>query len=1278
MAEQIKSLSVRAVLASEDYVAGAKAIASANREMSQSTTAVGQALTQTDSRISNAASGVTRLVRAYDQVGAAQQRAERDLMNLSRAFERGQVSAEQATRIYTGMVGKLGVMVDETSTSLGAMGAIVAASNERIRAQAVAVNQLADAYRSMAAEARAAQAADVAQASFNRSFGIDQPARSSAAASASVFEIELRRQEEEARRMEDLNRMRAQQEGANFAARTNALLGVGGYGTDARASAGVFEEAAREAEMYAQKAAKLRATLDPVWAAQQRLNAEMAECLVLFERGEISAEEFARAEGMLRSRHDQLVASLNRTAANDNMMGRDAMFRRQNLAYQAFDVGQGLASGMPTGMIAAQQLPQIVQLYVGQGGLKAAMEDANAALAAMGTLARSAYAAIGPLGLAFGAAATAVGGFFLLTRSQTKTTDELLKEHVENVKALGEAYGFAEEKARKYLEADRAIALAKTRTTSDELQERVGPEIDVLFRRFGTPVQSMLGPTKFNISGIYAPFEEAFARLRRTADPAAFVREIDEIGRAKGLEHLSRQIITATENLAGLKEQIEAADSALQRARWPNLTARTDEARAMQEARIRAADEMTAARRAHEATMAGIGARTPAQLAAAARDRVMVEPFNPQEDRAVREYRANAAAAEAYAQAELDLKRAQEDRQRQQQASLDLARFEASIAGETIEVQTRLRAEYEAMARVKEAAAAAGIEADQRELDVARRKAAEIAHLNQQATAGRLLRDQQSQIEALRLEASLIGAGAAARARATAALQAEQQLRQAGINLLSAEAQAYRANAVAMADARLELERQQAAYGSLQQAGSSAIDALVTGTGSLKDRLRSVMESFSKWLLELSVSNPLKNALFGTNLPTMQDLMAGKPVVPGVSAMTTGSMTVSAGTVMINGVPVGMPGAVPGIGQPGATTTLLDFLKTPAVNGVRPDLTPSGIVNSPVAMAARQTSATGVEAEVWNYWAQKGLQPHQIAGIMGNIKAESNFNPAVDWGDGGKAWGLAQWNDRRDAMVRFVGPDWRTNVRGQMDFMHHEFQTTEAASWARLRQATDVRSATAAMAGYERPRGYSVANPESAHNFAGRLAGAESALAKFGRTTATVTPDVSSLGDASTKTASTITDTLGKLAQPGGAITAVQPQITAAAPSGGGLFSGLFSAIGGLFGGFFADGTDFARGGLSVVGERGPELVRLPRGSRVIPNHQIESWKDGRWQSGKQGVDVKVEVSVRDGNIQAYVTQVAEKMVSSRVPAYLDTYSRDVLPNEIDRYSRDPYARGGR
>jgi SLT domain-containing protein len=43
----------------------------------------------------------------------------------------------------------------------------------------------------------------------------------------------------------------------------------------------------------------------------------------------------------------------------------------------------------------------------------------------------------------------------------------------------------------------------------------------------------------------------------------------------------------------------------------------------------------------------------------------------------------------------------------------------------------------------------------------------------------------------------------------------------------------------------------------------------------------------------------------------------------------------------------------------------------------------------------------------------------------------------------------------------------------------------------------------------------------------------------------------------------------------------------------------------------YAGGTDFARGGWSLVGERGPEVVHLPRGAQVIPNSALHS-KAGR------------------------------------------------------------------
>lgn len=63
----------------------------------------------------------------------------------------------------------------------------------------------------------------------------------------------------------------------------------------------------------------------------------------------------------------------------------------------------------------------------------------------------------------------------------------------------------------------------------------------------------------------------------------------------------------------------------------------------------------------------------------------------------------------------------------------------------------------------------------------------------------------------------------------------------------------------------------------------------------------------------------------------------------------------------------------------------------------------------------------------------------------------------------------------------------------------------------------------------------------------------------------------------------------------------------------GGLFGSLFKGssssfmVGSQSFPMFANGTNSAPGGLAIVGERGPELVNLPRGSQVIPNHMLPS-----------------------------------------------------------------------
>lgn len=70
--------------------------------------------------------------------------------------------------------------------------------------------------------------------------------------------------------------------------------------------------------------------------------------------------------------------------------------------------------------------------------------------------------------------------------------------------------------------------------------------------------------------------------------------------------------------------------------------------------------------------------------------------------------------------------------------------------------------------------------------------------------------------------------------------------------------------------------------------------------------------------------------------------------------------------------------------------------------------------------------------------------------------------------------------------------------------------------------------------------------------------------------------------------------------------------------------------------GAFASGTNFAPGGTALVGEQGPELVNLPRGSQVIPNSQVNN----------APVNISVNVGVYAGT-QMELRKLAAKLHSA-------------------------------
>lgn len=134
-------------------------------------------------------------------------------------------------------------------------------------------------------------------------------------------------------------------------------------------------------------------------------------------------------------------------------------------------------------------------------------------------------------------------------------------------------------------------------------------------------------------------------------------------------------------------------------------------------------------------------------------------------------------------------------------------------------------------------------------------------------------------------------------------------------------------------------------------------------------------------------------------------------------------------------------------------------------------------------------------------------------------------------------------------------------------------------------------------------------------------------------------------------------------------IEAIMQANSAADGGGGGLLGWLTKGIGALLGGGagagsdpwagmripgYADGTNNHPGGLAIVGEKGPELLNLPRGAQVIPQvPRMPALRSPAPQTTSQEVHVTVGWS-RDanGNLKPFIEEVSQKNVKAGIAQY--------------------------
>lgn len=945
-----------------------------------------------------------------------------------------------------------------------------------------------------------------------------------------------------------------------------------------------------------------------------------ANAAELAERGQIG---LAKAVSEANTRISAQAAIAERAAnanqrlgANSNLAGRRtndsgaSNFQSGNIAAQIQDIVVSAQMGQSLQTITLQQGSQLAAVANQLGTFKEAGQSLMQAV--MGLASPLSLAALG-----FTAAAAAGIQYFTSTKNTAKETDDLLKTHETNIKRLRDAWGSASEERSKYgrISTDSAAfgvennlsALTKKlqEANQGEISQNILSAVNTNRAATGMTAREFRGTTLFK--ALQIDFEELQkATIKGSPDVLGIIRNLESIGRDSPNAGIKAIVASAVAGLQPFKELAEAIREArlelnqLFNDRGPNgmLLSRGPSNLAdmgnlaLYESRNKIAAQRQQA--AFDADMQAMRARSPSERIAAVRAQETAT-YNEDEDPTQRRTRINSAALREQLTIEHELAEAKRDRVRALDATLGQQQLELELIGKTAAEADALRMQYEQIQQLKEDAYRNGTSVDEQEIALIKEKTEAYARLAEQISRANLTRDLQFESEQ--------------RSRSAQDQAIATRLKGAGLPV------DLQSNDAAMIRAGLQdQERRDALKGFFTDFGSS----LRASGGDLgkafgESILNAANRSLDKMMSRLV--DGLVNAVLGTG---------------------TGA-TASGGSSVVSGL----------LG--GGVSAANDNMAAPLANVVRMPLPATG---------------GGVQSQVWNFFKGKGLADHQVAGILGNVKAESSFNPLAV-GDSGQAFGLFQHNDRKNNLFNAIGGKGNLgDVNGQLNFAWKELQTSENPAFKRLLSSSNVREATAAFGGFERPRGFSVANPEGMHNWTGRLEGAEQALEKFGGTATAATENLGGFGTSLTKA----TDSLitGSTGAPGGGglagllgsgaggtgtgVNYFPPAPAAPTGGGGGILGAILGFLPKMFG--FANGTDYAPGGLARINELGGEIVDLPRGSRVIP-HDISKRMASAPRavqtpqtSGKTELHVHVSGASGDAHVRMLAKQGAQEVLA--------------------------------
>lgn len=259
----------------------------------------------------------------------------------------------------------------------------------------------------------------------------------------------------------------------------------------------------------------------------------------------------------------------------------------------------------------------------------------------------------------------------------------------------------------------------------------------------------------------------------------------------------------------------------------------------------------------------------------------------------------------------------------------------------TEQAQTRLEAELQLRPLIAAAASAEGAEKAKLLETINQLRAGYdgLSASQRDASAAAYLQSQTQNVDRLRFQTSIAGRGSADQARQLASYDAEIEIRQRGTDPTGPIAAGIRKVAVDQANWNTQLAKTTEAWNSVNQSAGNTIDSIVDGlsSGDIKGALQGIVSDINKTFLQLAVSNPIKNALLGTTSGTLDDVGGisgifsrlfggGKSDTASIASkaigQTVGAMSVTAGTVMLNGGVTGSLGGLLGGSQPAANSNV--------------------------------------------------------------------------------------------------------------------------------------------------------------------------------------------------------------------------------------------------------------------------------------------------------------------------------------------------------------------